>query len=114
MQELDWATYLFYFMASIFMFSMILYFPKTKKEVFKIKEHSKTFYLSILNSLLLIISLSFLFQAYLLQNVALVYKIFSFELFIPIILSIIFYKEKITTRKVLAFIGTIITIIFFL
>jgi len=43
-------------------------------------------------------------------DVAIVYKIISYSLFIPIILSIIFYKEKITMKKLLAFVFTIASI----
>jgi uncharacterized membrane protein len=43
-------------------------------------------------------------------DVAIVYKIISYSLFIPIILSVIFYKEKITLKKALAFILTIASI----
>lgn len=43
-------------------------------------------------------------------DVAIVYKIISYSLFIPIILSVIFYKEKITFKKLLAFILTIASI----
>ena len=43
-------------------------------------------------------------------DVAIVYKIISYSLFIPIILSIIFYKEKITPNKIFAFILTIASI----
>ena len=43
-------------------------------------------------------------------DVAIVYKIVSYSIFIPIILSIIFYKEKITLKKFLAFVLTIVSI----
>ena len=43
-------------------------------------------------------------------DLAIVYKIISYWLFIPIILSVIFYKEKITLKKLLAFILTIASI----
>ena len=43
-------------------------------------------------------------------DVAIVYKVISYSLFIPIILSVIFYKEKITAKKLLAFILTIASI----
>lgn len=43
-------------------------------------------------------------------DVAIVYKIISYSLFIPIILSIIFYKEKVTFKKLLAFVLTIASI----
>jgi drug/metabolite transporter (DMT)-like permease len=42
------------------------------------------------------------------------YKIFSFEIFIPIILSFIFYKEKITYRKIIALVLTGVSFWFFL
>ena len=47
-------------------------------------------------------------------NVAIVYKIISYSLFIPIILSIIFYKEKVTPKKMIAFLLTILSIALFL
>lgn len=43
-------------------------------------------------------------------DVAVVYKIISYSLFIPIILSIIFYKEKVTVNKIFAFILTVASI----
>lgn len=47
-------------------------------------------------------------------DLAIVYKIISYSLFIPIILSVIFYKEKVTPKKILAFILTVISIWFFM
>ncbi len=46
-------------------------------------------------------------------DVAIVYKIISYSLFIPIILSIIFYNEKVWIKQVIAFILTIISILLF-
>jgi uncharacterized membrane protein len=46
-------------------------------------------------------------------DVAIVYKIISYSLFIPIILSVIFYKEKITVKKWVAFLLTIVSILLF-
>lgn len=46
-------------------------------------------------------------------DVAIVYKIMSYSIFIPIILSIIFYWEKLTPKKFFAFILTIISIALF-
>lgn len=114
MQDIDVFMYLFYFMLSTLFFSIIFFFPKAKLEPFNIKSNSRIIYLAMLSSFLLILSISFLFKAYLLQEVGVVYKIFSFELFIPIILSMFIYKEKITLKKSLAFIGTILTILFFI
>ena len=47
-------------------------------------------------------------------NLAIVYKITSYSIFVPIILSILIYKEKVTPKKVVAFILTIISLWFFL
>ena len=47
-------------------------------------------------------------------DVAIVYKIVSYSLFIPIIYSIIIYKEEINIRKIFAFILTIISIALFM
>jgi uncharacterized membrane protein len=55
-----------------------------------------------------------LFTALPLFNTTVIYKIYSFEIFIPIILSFIFYKEKLTLRKIIAFILTFVSIWFFL
>jgi drug/metabolite transporter (DMT)-like permease len=46
-------------------------------------------------------------------DIAIVYKIISYSIFIPIVLSAIFYKEKITLRKIIAFILTILSIALF-
>ncbi len=55
----------------------------------------------------------FLFKALKIANTAVVYKIFSYEIFVPIILSILFFNEKITIRKSIAFILTILSLFFF-
>jgi hypothetical protein len=47
-------------------------------------------------------------------DLAIVYKIISYSLFIPIILSIIFYKEPITPKKLLAFGLTVLSILLFI
>lgn len=47
-------------------------------------------------------------------DLAIVYKIISYSLFIPIILSVIFYKEKLGYKKLLAFILTILSIFLFI
>lgn len=47
-------------------------------------------------------------------DLAIVYKVISYSLFIPIILSIIFYKEEVTKKKLLAFALTVISIFLFI
>lgn len=46
-------------------------------------------------------------------DISIVFKIMSYSLFWPIIFSIIFYKEKVTLKKIIAFILTIISIFLF-
>lgn len=52
--------------------------------------------------------------AYITGDLAIVYKVISYSLFIPIILSIIFYKEQVTKKKLLAFALTVISIFLFI
>jgi len=47
-------------------------------------------------------------------DLAVVYKIISYSLFIPIVLSIIIYKEHVSRKKILAFILTLISIFLFI
>lgn len=74
----------------------------------------KSNFLLILNGLMLYISA--LTNNFALQwgDVAVVYKIISYSLFIPIIFSVIFYWEKITLKKSIAFLLTIISIALFM
>jgi len=52
--------------------------------------------------------------AYVGGDLAIVYKIISYSLFIPIILSIIVYKEQVTGKKLFAFVLTILSIFLFI
>lgn len=52
--------------------------------------------------------------AYVGWDLAIVYKIISYSLFIPIILSIIIYRESVTPKKLLAFALTILSIFLFI
>ena len=101
----------FYFLNTVF--SMIVY-HKDVKYIFNFKQNGEEIKYALYYAIFQLIVFIFLFKAYLLQNVAIVYKIFSFELFIPIILSIIFFKEKVNYKKIIAFILTIISILFFI
>lgn len=46
-------------------------------------------------------------------DLAIVYKIISYSLFIPIILSVLIYKEPVTLRKLVAFVLTIVSVLLF-
>ena len=104
---------LFYFLVGVFVFSLIeaLY----KKSLFIKEEYnSKIFILAASYGTLISILNHLFFTALSLHDLAVVYKIFSFEIFVPIFLSAIFYNEKLTIRKIIAFILTIASIWFFL
>jgi uncharacterized protein (DUF486 family) len=47
-------------------------------------------------------------------DIAIVYKIVSYSLFLPIIFSITYYKEPLTPKKIIAFILTVVSIWLFI
>lgn len=81
-----------------------------KKEI---KNKAGTIYWNVAHALLFFFYIYFLFRTYNLADLGIAYKIQSYSLFIPIILSIIVYNEKINTKKIIAFILTIISLWFF-
>jgi uncharacterized membrane protein len=86
---------------------------KSNQEVLCVKNKKHLmFYLT--NGILFFIGAYFNSIAFEQWDVAIVYKIISYSIFIPIILSVIFYKEKITVKKLLAFILTIASIWLFI
>ena len=94
-----------------FILSLIVGF----KEVSQIKSFSKQIIgISILLGLLNFIYHMFLFNAYFLGSLGISYKIMSFSPFIAIILSYIFYKEKISIRQYIGIFLAIISIILFI
>ena len=107
--------FLIIFYEGIFGFC-ILFFSKRKKLRQLIKNFPNRKYILFLlfSGIMNILSIYFNFLAYIDGNLAVVYKIISYSIFITIFLSIIFYKEKINLRKIIAFILTIISIWFFL
>ncbi|MCA9495302.1 MAG: EamA family transporter, partial [Nanoarchaeota archaeon] len=64
------------------------------------------------NGLLLFLSVYFFTKSTIGSNLGVVYTINSFSLLIPIILSIIFYKEHFDTKKGIAIAPTILSLIF--
>ena len=103
------------YMAFIFFFMFLCFFLeilfKKNYSIFKFK-FKKEFYLSLIFGISICVINLFYFKVLGLQNLVIIYKIFSFEIVLPIIFSMIFYKEKVTLKKSIAFILTIISIIF--
>ncbi len=74
---------------------------------------SKIIYLNIVHAFLFFFYIYFLFNTYKLADLGIAYKMQSYSIFVPIILSIIVYKEKVGYKKVLAFVLTIVSLWFF-
>jgi drug/metabolite transporter (DMT)-like permease len=109
--DLDFASYILF---SWITGSLVtLWFKGNKntlKEVIKVKNNKQILFLLLcwtIFPLWMFFNLNAVYQWW---DVAIVYKIVSYSLFIPIILSVIFYNEKITVKKLLAFILTIASI----
>lgn len=81
-----------------------------KKEQLRKIKNKKDLSFLIFNGCIVYCAIFFNTLAFEQWDVAIVYKIISYSIFIPIILSIIFYKEKITFKKLLAFVLTIASI----
>lgn len=109
----DAITYIFTaWIAGIF-WTLLMKWWDSLSDVLVIKERKHVLFLAFT---------TFVFTSWIFANMnaivqwwdlAIVYKILSYSLFIPIILSVIFYKEKIWIRQILAFILTVISIMLF-
>lgn len=104
-------SYIFY---GWFFGILLLLLTKHKTETVK-----SIFYITNKRHILFLIFASIVFTLWIILNllalrhgwdVAIVYKIISYSLFVPIIGSIIFYKETVTFKKIIAFILTIASI----
>ena len=98
-------------------FGLLLLFVLKRKKLKKLLKKipdKKHILILFFGGIIHAISLYYNILAYNEGNLAVVYKIISYSIFITIFLSMIFYKEKINLRKVIAFILTIISIWFFL
>jgi drug/metabolite transporter (DMT)-like permease len=87
-------------------------FKYKRKKNLKIKSISKIKIISILNWFLVFVWSTFFIKA-LSWNVWVVYTINSFSILIPIVLSVIFYNEKLNFRKIIAIVLTIVSMLFF-
>ena len=113
--DINIASYTFFKMVISCLF-IILYMTLRKKfKNFNIKEIKKIIFYTILScSIFTIYYLYLMPNIYMLWPLSLWYKFLSYSIIVPIILSTILYKEKITTMKIFAFILTIISIGLFL
>jgi len=106
--DLDFASYIFFaWLIGSIVTLLMKWKTDTLKDVLKVSNKKDIYFLllcSIIHPLWIYCNMNAVYYGW---DVAIVYKIVSYSLFIPIILSVIFYKEKITMKKLLAFILTI-------
>ncbi len=93
--------------------SFLTYFKNRKQIDFRQGNIGKNIAINICNGILWTLCMFYLMNAYLLADLGIVYKIYSYSLFIPIVLSIFIYAEKITPKKIIAFLLTIVSLWFF-
>lgn len=109
--DYSYPSYLFY---SWIVGSINTYLLKAKdenlKKILTIKDKKTILFLFFAGIIFTLYTLTWYLWIKFWWNMVVVYKIISYSLFIPIILSMIFYWEKITMKKALAFILTIISI----
>lgn len=94
-----------------FLFLILYMIIRNKFEIVSKEQVIKVMPLAVLTVIMFLFQfLYFLPNMYLTWPLSLSYKILSYSLIVPIILSIIFYKDKITKRKVVAFVLTLISL----
>ncbi|MCH2188780.1 EamA family transporter [Candidatus Gracilibacteria bacterium] len=90
--------------------SMFMRSKDQPQNMMKIK-NCKALYFILLTSLFFIPPYFFhLYPIYAGGDVAIVYKIISYSLIFPVLFSILYYKEAVTKKKLLAFVLTIVSI----
>ena len=109
--DLDFASYIFFaWLIGSIVTLLMKWKTDTLKDVLKVSNKKDIYFLllcSTIHPLWIYCNMNAVYYGW---DVAIVYKIVSYSLFIPIILSVIFYKEKITKKKIFAFILTIASI----
>ncbi len=93
--------------------AILLKQKESLKEIFLIRDIKQGIFLFAAAVLFGMATLCNVF-AYIWWDLAIVYKIISYSLFIPIILSIIIYKEQVNAKKLLAFALTLVSIFLFI
>ncbi|MCA9460330.1 MAG: EamA family transporter [Nanoarchaeota archaeon] len=97
-----------------FLFSIIFSFIFGYKNIKKNLIHLKPIFLiNLVQGFLYVFYFIMLFYVYKIGDLGISYKIQSYSPFIPIILSAIIYKEKITKKRALAIVLTILSLWFF-
>lgn len=94
-------------------FSLLLKWKEDLREVLYVSSYRYALFLGISWTIFATASITNNL-AFIWGDLAIVYKIISYSLFIPIILSIIIYKEQVTPKKLSAFALTILSVFLFI
>lgn len=94
------------------MFVLLLKWKEPVKKIFEV-QHTRQALFLILSGIVFWLATIVNNYALIWGDLAIVYKIISYSLFIPIILSIIIYKEQVTPKKLCAFVLTLMSIFLF-
>ena len=109
--DINIDNFMFLKFSVTFIFIIIYMFFRNKFKEFTKEQVSLVIPLAFLTVVMFLFQfLYFLPNIYLNWPLSLSYKILSYSIIIPIILSIIFYKDKITKRRIVAFILTLVSL----
>lgn len=114
--DVDIYNFIFYQSLVAFFFTLFLFRESIFRSTTYQEENSaEIFKFSIFQAFIQVINpLLFLHALSLGADLGIGYKVLSYSILIPIILSIIIYKEKVNKRKIVAFILAIISLWFFI
>ncbi len=113
-RNLDLSLFVFFWAFFWFLSSIIIYkFDKAKKNLKYEKQNKDIIKFSVFQWVIHFFAFYFFIKA-LEWNLAVVYTINSFSILIPIILSIIFFKEHFSFKKAFVIVLSIISIILFI
>jgi hypothetical protein len=114
----DTHGFLFNFGILLFFYSitwLVTTYIKNYKVIdYRVEKKRDIIILNICHAILWFLYIVFIMKAYALSDLWIVYKIQSYAIFVPIFLSILIYKEKLTIKKTIAFVLTMISLWFFL
>jgi uncharacterized membrane protein len=108
-------NFIFYQSLVSFVFTFLLFSKDIfRKETYQQSNRREIFGFSIFQAFVQIINpVLFLHALSLGADLGIAYKVLSYSILIPIMLAILFYKEKVNKKKVVAFVLTIISLWFF-
>lgn len=114
-KDVDVNYYMLLKFSFSFLFIMLYMFIRKKFSNFNIWEIKKVYLYAFMSCIIFITYFLYILpKIYLLWTLSLSYKLLSYSIIVPILLSIIIYKEKINKKQIIAFLLTIISIFLFI